>query len=136
MSLGVGGATVFSQGSNHQTAHNHQIRDTQAYDHTKQTKVKCTSCGMWAVKGANCGFCKHPTGADRLAGSPKAKAAADRAPAAKEKKTVSNNALTHEHRDITAYKPQAQTKVKCASCGMWAKKGGNCGFCKRPVAAK
>eukprot|EP00754_Rhynchopus_humris_P050923 Rhum_TRINITY_DN9231_c0_g4::Rhum_TRINITY_DN9231_c0_g4_i2::g.32512::m.32512 len=112
MSLGIGGATPFSQPSNHQTAANHTIRDTSSYDHTKQTKVKCTSCGMWAQKGGECKFCKHPAGKD-WKDSPKSKAAELRAPKPKEKTTVSNNAHTHEHRDTTAYNPQAQTKVKC-----------------------
>ena len=72
MSLGIGGATPFSQPSNHQTAANHTIRDTSSYDHTKQTKVKCTSCGMWAQKGGDCKFCKHPAGKD-WKDSPKSK---------------------------------------------------------------
>eukprot|EP01064_Diplonema_japonicum_P023820 TRINITY_DN34255_c0_g1_i1.p1 TRINITY_DN34255_c0_g1~~TRINITY_DN34255_c0_g1_i1.p1 ORF type:complete len:134 (+),score=21.77 TRINITY_DN34255_c0_g1_i1:59-460(+) len=133
MSMGIGGATPFQQNSNHQTAANHRIRDTQAYDHTKQTKVKCTSCGMWATKGSNCNFCKHPAGSDWLS-SPKAKTNTEKVPKRKEKTTVTENAHTHQHRDVTSYEHTKQTKVKCTSCGCWAKKGANCGFCKRPTA--
>ena len=162
MSLGIGGATPFSQGSNHQTAANHQIRDNAAYDHTKQTKVKCTSCGMWASKGSNCTFCKHPAGKDWLA-SPKASVCvfssyllsgcfhfffffwtkknkkkqknSAAVPKPAEKTTVSNNANTHQHRDVKAFDHTKQTKVKCTSCGCWVKKGvASCSVCKRPTA--
>jgi len=44
----------------------------------------------------------------------------------------SASAITHVFRDESAKGPQ--TKVKCTSCGCWAKRGGTCYFCKRPVA--
>ncbi|KAJ9442792.1 hypothetical protein DIPPA_24048 [Diplonema papillatum] len=129
MSLGIGGATPYSQASNHQTAANHTHRDVQKYDHTKQTKVKCTSCGMWAPKGGACTFCKQPPPGTQRSSLPSRDAKAP-----KEKVTVSDNALTHTHRDTEKYDHSKQTKVKCTSCGCWAKKGGNCTLCKRPVA--
>ena len=56
--LGIGHSTQFSMGSNHQTALNHNFRDTTPYDH-KQPKVKCSSCGVWVKKGADCYLCKR-----------------------------------------------------------------------------
>ena len=63
MSLGIGGATAFSMASNHQTAGNHAFRDEVKFDPSKQTRVKCTSCGVWANRGDNCPLCKRPTAA-------------------------------------------------------------------------
>lgn len=63
MSLGVGGATVFNQKSNHATAANHCHRDTSAYDPSQQTKYKCSNCGCWATKGKACYQChRFPDG--------------------------------------------------------------------------
>eukprot|EP01065_Artemidia_motanka_P003724 TRINITY_DN11774_c0_g1_i1.p1 TRINITY_DN11774_c0_g1~~TRINITY_DN11774_c0_g1_i1.p1 ORF type:complete len:239 (+),score=61.67 TRINITY_DN11774_c0_g1_i1:72-719(+) len=60
--LGVGGATTFSQPSNHATSLNHCHRDTTAYQPAAQTKVKCGYCGVWVRKGGVCSLCRTPQG--------------------------------------------------------------------------
>jgi hypothetical protein len=42
-----------------------------------------------------------------------------------------SSAVSHKFRDESAKAPQS--KVKCQSCGCWAKRGGNCYFCKAPT---
>ena len=56
-SLGVGRCTTFSQSSNHHTIYNHCFRETSGYDVARQSKIKCTYCGVWATKGTNCALC-------------------------------------------------------------------------------
>jgi DNA-directed RNA polymerase subunit RPC12/RpoP len=55
--LGIGVSTPFSQPSNYQTVLNHRFRDEAPYDPSKQTKMKCPYCGVWARKGRTCSLC-------------------------------------------------------------------------------
>merc|ERR1719502_124031 len=40
-------------------------------------------------------------------------------------------AINHVFREESSKKPQE--KIKCTSCGCWAKRGGTCYFCKQPA---
>lgn len=55
--LGIGRNTPFSQGSDYHTAFNHKYREESGFDPSKQVKVKCSYCGIWARKGAPCSLC-------------------------------------------------------------------------------
>ena len=46
-------------------------------------------------------------------------------------KSNHQTAFNHSFRDESSYDPSKQTKVKCAFCGCWAKKGHPCYQCKR-----
>eukprot|EP00796_Vickermania_ingenoplastis_P012049 gene12049-8301_t len=120
MSLGVRGATVFAQDSNHQTALNHSHRDTSGYDASKQTKSKCPNCGCWATKGKPCYQChRNPDGTCE-----------GEAPPVPEKKAPGaskpDNANQHKFREQSAYDPKAKLRCKCPSCGCWVTKGKTC----------
>lgn len=145
MPLGVGGATTFAMGSNHQTANNHNFRDTASFDVAKQTRVKCTYCGCWATKGKDCGQCKRPTGPVKVPRNnnvkvePLVKPAAHPQPTGEltpRKASVAtsakpDNANAHKFREEEPFDPSKQTKIKCQFCGCWAKKGVPCTLCKR-----
>lgn len=60
MPIGIGQSTPYKMDSNHQTALNHCFRDEAKVDIHQNTKVKCTSCGVWAKKGGCCYLCKRP----------------------------------------------------------------------------
>ena len=55
--LGVGRFTQYCQASNYGTIYNHSYRDPVPYNASKQIKMKCPSCGVWARKGAPCNLC-------------------------------------------------------------------------------
>ncbi|CUG91044.1 Hypothetical protein, putative [Bodo saltans] len=55
--IGIGISTPFSQPSNYQTVLNHRFRDETPYDPSKQLKIKCPYCGVWARKGRDCTLC-------------------------------------------------------------------------------
>lgn len=55
--IGIGVSTPFSQPSNYQTVLNHRYRDETPYDPSKQLKIKCPYCGVWARKGRECSLC-------------------------------------------------------------------------------
>lgn len=42
-------------------------------------------------------------------------------------------AFNHSFRDVAAYDPLKQVRVKCPSCGVWARRGAQCYLCRRPV---
>lgn len=55
--IGIGVSTPFSQPSNYQTVLNHRFRDETPFDPSKQLKMKCPYCGVWAKKGRECSLC-------------------------------------------------------------------------------
>ena len=75
MSLGVGGATPFSQPhANYPTALNHCFRDGSSYNSAALEKRKCGYCGVWGPVGGSCSLC-----GEHIAG-PKAAAPRSRTP--------------------------------------------------------
>eukprot|EP00758_Cryptobia_borreli_P010787 Tbor_TRINITY_DN5601_c1_g1::TRINITY_DN5601_c1_g1_i3::g.9437::m.9437 len=155
--LGVGGATPFGMGSNHQTAHNHNFRDAVPFDPAKQTRVKCTYCGCWATRGKDCSQCKRPAPAAKVprnnnvkveplssikrGGSvgglqPSVSNISVTSSASSKQSLPTENAFHHKFREETTFDPSKQVKVKCQFCGCWAKKGAPCSLCKRVTPAR
>ena len=57
MTLGIGGATPYAQGTNYHTASNHRFRDESPYEVSAQQRMKCPSCGIWGMRGGPCTLC-------------------------------------------------------------------------------
>lgn len=103
MSLGVGNATPFSQGSNYHTVYNHSFRDQVSYNVRQQVKVKCGYCGCWATKGKECTLCgtgaKGATPASTRPTSGRVGASRSSSPACSSR---------HSSRSVSQYSNQAQ----------------------------
>lgn len=92
-----------------------------------QEKIKCTSCGRWAPRGGQCYHCK----ARSSSSPPSSRSAAEgiaRSPTSPTRPTPPMNHVFREESSKTR-----QVKIKCTSCGCWAKRGGNCYFCHKPA---
>jgi hypothetical protein len=156
-SLGVGRSTPFSQPSNHHTIYNHCFRETSSYDVSRQSKVKCSYCGVWATKGTYCNLCGTFAKSVRYdrAKSPPATArrpseAASPGTSRREVVTPKPAATTTPHRQATTprspaagrgaqqspsanqKKEQFAQKVKCSYCGVWVVPGRYCSLCRTP----
>jgi len=104
------------------TTRRHSFREEAASK--PQKKIKCSSCGCWAIRGGNCYYCKT-----RVASTPPNSKAASESMARTPTRITS--AQNHLFREESAKKPQA--KIKCTACGCWAQRGGDCYFCKTPA---
>eukprot|EP00756_Hemistasia_phaeocysticola_P001464 Hpha_TRINITY_DN11030_c0_g2::TRINITY_DN11030_c0_g2_i1::g.93086::m.93086 len=83
------------------------------------SKVKCTSCGCWAQRGAACYQCNASAPVE-----PK-RSPFDRRPTGGGSQYVSIE--SHKFRDEAPEK--AHAKIKCPHCGCWAPRGTRCTFC-------
>jgi len=118
-------AESMSRSPSHIGTTRHQSFREEAAD-KPHTKIRCASCGCWATRGESCYYCKT-----RASSSPPNSPAAAESLSRSSTRSPSGVPLNHSFRDVSAKKPQV--KIRCTSCGCWAKRGGNCYFCKTPA---
>jgi len=105
------------------TVHQHQFRDRSP--EAKHNKVRCMNCGVWAARGGICYNCgtQQPKGARP---STLAFEQIQRAPGYGDE--GGRDDRPHEFRSLKVDKVEHR-RVRCPSCGVWARKGEPCYQC-------